>query len=505
MPLDFNAGMRVSICVCFVAAVSSAQSDLFSASEHRHIVASARPDAVVFSSDGKHLVVGTARDVAVVRTEDGSVARQVAADSATAVDVSRDGAVIAVGQSDGTIRLFDANGSTRGELRGTRGRVRSLAFAPAAPLLASCGEDRNVILWDTNTGRQQQQLASPAKPKMIFVGFGSGGATVVGVNEAGSVIQWDANNGRVLRNLQDQDGNAFSAALNYAGTLLAVGTEFATMSKGNPMREAHPSDFHREERLKIYDLSKGAIVKQIDGVDGQLRGLSFSSDSRFLAAARQRVKGTFLSVYDAQRGVEITARPMLDRSSLASFSPDGRWLGMATPEGGVALLAVSGVGMGGEAGDLAGQKVRVTSADRTPMISARTKTVIAVMDLEGLRLDADTGRAVAEMLRNRISGTPNIEMVARDRMQQVIKEQNFQYSARADSSTAVALGKILNASKIIFGSVSALGTSYTISVQMVDVETAVVNGIREVLCQRCAIEDMPLMVAELKATLVGGR
>jgi hypothetical protein len=69
----------------------------------------------------------------------------------------------------------------------------------------------------------------------------------------------------------------------------------------------------------------------------------------------------------------------------------------------------------------------------------------------------------------------------------------------------VRLGRILNAAKMVFGAVSRLGTTFTITAQVVDVETAGIDGIRQVLCERCTVEDLPAATAELAAALVGAQ
>ena len=232
--------------------------------------------------------------------------------------------------------------------------------------------------------------------------------------------------------------------------------------------------------------------------------MSFSGDNRFLAAVRQRAISSYLSVFDVQRGVEILAQPSHLRSVLSQFSPDGAYLAGISPDGGVRLLQISGVRLSTETGDLAGQRIRATSVSTDPLILRSSNDTLAIMDLDALGVDKNVGRTVAEMLRNQIVGA-DVKVVAGDRMQEIIRAQNFSISDRTDARTAIALGRIVNANKIVFGSVSALGSSYTVNVQLVDVQTAEIRGIKEVLCQRCSIEDLPDVVFELKALLIGKR
>jgi len=124
------------------------------------------------------------------------------------------------------------------------------------------------------------------------------------------------------------------------------------------------------------------------------------------------------------------------------------------------------------------------------------------MDLEVNGPDLELGRALADLIRNRINGTKNIEVVERRQWNQILAEQNIQNSDRFDSLTAVGIGRALGISKMVFGSINKLGTTLTINVRVIDVATLKNDGEREVMCQRCTSEDLPNAVALLKTALV---
>jgi WD40 repeat protein len=61
---------------------------------------------------------------------------------------SVDGKTVATAVSDGTVRLWNLDGTPRGEpLRGHRDRVLSVAFSPGGDLVASAGADGSLRIW----------------------------------------------------------------------------------------------------------------------------------------------------------------------------------------------------------------------------------------------------------------------------------------------------------------------------------------------------------------------
>lgn len=61
------------------------------------------------------------------------------------------------------------------------------------------------------------------------------------------------------------------------------------------------------------------------------------------------------------------------------------------------------------------------------------------------------GKGIADVLISELSGNNTIRVVERDRIQQLIDEQNLGTSGRVDKATAVQAGKLLGAQHMIFG------------------------------------------------------
>jgi hypothetical protein len=454
------------------AQVLRAQSDLFQMSGQRTTAARGGVTALSFDASGR-LWFGTPHGL--FRLDPQPVLQS--SEPVTHFALSRDGAV----------RLL---------------RRTPIAITAAGGLAASPGPDQTVLLLDPHAGANQKTLKLATKKPVQWLAFRPDGARLHVLTSDRFWIEFDTASGRILRKTEEPDSAIHSAALNSAGTLLALGTAFTAMAKGSVMRDAHPSHFHRESRIRIYDVAQGQLVKQIDTLPGEPIAMAFSPDSRFLAVIRRRVRASMLAVYDAQRGTEIASAPASETTAAVAFDEEGKHLAWSAPNDQMAVAEIRGVFRGVESGDLAGVRVRMTSRDNTPLIAPASPTVIAILNLDPIGVPAPIALTLSEMLRNRISGTQNIALVERERMERLLKEQDFQLTERASAVDAIRLGRILNAKKAVFGSVSQLGASYLISVSLVDVETARTDGIREVLCQRCTVDDLADVVAILTPALV---
>lgn len=109
----------------------------------------------------------------------------------------------------------------------------------------------------------------------------------------------------------------------------------------------------------------------------------------------------------------------------------------------------------------------------TPDAPARART-LAVLNFDNNtgRADYDPmGRGLAAMLISDLAVSPELRLVERERMQDVLQEQHLQRSAMFDSTTAVKAGRLLGAEIIATGSLAAAGTELRIDMRLIRVET----------------------------------
>jgi hypothetical protein len=118
--------------------------------------------------------------------------------SVWSVAFSPDGATIASGSADKSVRTWDAGtGRQLRELGGHTKRVRSVAFSPDGATIASGSEDESVRIWDAGTGRQLWELSGHTR-KVLSVVFSPDGATIASGSADRLIRIWDAGTGRQL-------------------------------------------------------------------------------------------------------------------------------------------------------------------------------------------------------------------------------------------------------------------------------------------------------------------
>jgi len=191
-----------------------------------------------------------------------------------ALALSSDGKRLAVGGLE-EIRIIDAeSGKLLHRLESPHTIVRHLAFSPDGLTLASCGIDKEVILWDVKTGEKTTTLKHDRK--MVFcVAFSSDGKKVAALglditeDEYASdwlVQVWDRATSKELSRVAGKAGETFSRPyLSPHGEMAVVRLE--------------PS------RLEVWDVTSGKLTSVIKGEgEGFGSGFELSPDNKSLVS-----------------------------------------------------------------------------------------------------------------------------------------------------------------------------------------------------------------------------
>jgi len=96
---------------------------------------------------------------------------------------------------------------------------------------------------------------------------------------------------------------------------------------------------------------------------------------------------------------------------------------------------------------------------------------IAVLDFDGDGVSQSETRTLTNRLRDEMFKTGAYIVLERGKMDEVLKEQGFQQTGCVTSECAVEVGNMLGVQQMIGGSIGKVGTVYTVSARIFDVQT----------------------------------
>src|SRR5687767_2397263 len=108
------------------------------------------------------------------------------------------------------------------------------------------------------------------------------------------------------------------------------------------------------------------------------------------------------------------------------------------------------------------------------ILAAPAPKTVAVLNFDNNSGRSDyehVGKGLAAMMISDLGGVPALQLVEREKMEALLKEQSLQRSSLFDSTTAVRTGKLIGAEYIVVGSFAAVQPSMRIDTRVIRVET----------------------------------
>ncbi|MBD3391556.1 MAG: hypothetical protein GF418_05890 [Chitinivibrionales bacterium] len=127
--------------------------------------------------------------------------------------------------------------------------------------------------------------------------------------------------------------------------------------------------------------------------------------------------------------------------------------------------------------------------------------VVALKNGEGV--SAGEAEIIADRLRSELFETGKVNMMERDQMNEILKEQGFQASgACTDEACMVEIGQLLGVQRLVSGSIGKLGSMFLVNFRTIDVTTAKIVKVVSVDIKG-EIEDVVGHLAGIADQLVG--
>lgn len=183
------------------------------------------------------------------------------------------------------------------------GGVMAVAFSPDGKILASGGQDRSILLWDTTTWKAGNPIeAHPGDVDgLAFLPDGKRLASITSIKDDCQVRLWDAATAGPAGTLGNSVPGLFALEVAADGKILAV---------GGWDRQVHLWDTTSwKERPAIKDV-----------VTRHVRGLSFSPDGKSIVTGGSGPT----RVWDVETGREIPTAIKMPEGMCPTFLPDGR-------------------------------------------------------------------------------------------------------------------------------------------------------------------------------------
>lgn len=116
------------------------------------------------------------------------------------------------------------------------------------------------------------------------------------------------------------------------------------------------------------------------------------------------------------------------------------------------------------------------------IVPGQQKDKIAILTLKNSNgVSVGETEIISDRLRNDFFKTGRVDVMERDQMQSILKEQGLQQSGLCtDEGCMVELGKMLGVKRLIAGSIGRLGSLYLLNVRSIDVSTGKID---------CAVTD----------------
>jgi RNA polymerase sigma factor (sigma-70 family) len=151
--------------------------------------------------------------------------------------------------------------------------VTCLAFSPDGKLIAGGERDGKIRLFDGQTVETKAVLGDQHSGSVEGIAFSPDGKTLLSASQDKTVKLWDLPKGKLLRTLEEHKGAIMSAALSPDGKLLATGGNVDPEKEGDK----------RQVEVILWDTKTGERKQTISDLTSPVLSLAFSPDSKTLA------------------------------------------------------------------------------------------------------------------------------------------------------------------------------------------------------------------------------
>ena len=339
---------------------------------------------IQFSPDG-NVLLGTSsspRQLQMLNVTTGELIKTLQwSNLVTSAAFSADGNIIAAGDSDGTIRLWNATiGQTINTFKAHTDLVFDVVFSPDGKTLATAGRDDTMRWWDIHTGKNIKTFSEYLGGRS-YMRYSPDGKTIA-IERHNKVWLRDASTGKHLITFEGHTEYIAGIAFSPKKNIIATGSA--------------------DKTARLWNAHTGESIKTLTGHTDTVYTPMFSPDGNKLAT---RCNDSVLRLWDINTGKNIITDQRERQHLDFTFSPDSRILAIATDTGEVSLWNTN-----------TGEKIKTlvghSSYVRPPLYSSDGNTIVTHSKDRSVRLwNVHTGENINTL---KIMGTVNSVLHAPD-------------------------------------------------------------------------------------------
>ncbi len=460
--------------------------------------------SIGFSTDDRYVAVGDAAGYLTIRDlerDENVVVRRPLAERAVRFTafLAGDSAVVVVDEA-GTTGILPFRGGEDPQSNPVQegppvpSGASFLALDSGRRFLAVARSDHDLELLDLTRGASLGRLEARGRSgEIMHVGFDRHGRQLISLTNRGDLTAWDPGTLEILRRVELQGEElhgsrtvVHSAGADRGANVLVVGLEEGALPRGGLRGPARPSDLERRHQLLVYDWFSGGRIRGIRLEEGPVEHLVVGPGNDHASVATNRS----LTLHNLRTG-EVAARVQLPaRASVVGVSPGDRWVAAGVGDGDVAVWEIERSreptveDLDRRQAGLSG-RIRVLGPD-APLIPAGDTIVLAILPFD--QRDDGESRSLfgvlPELLTTQLANLPNIRVVERIRIQDLLDELALQEQGITEAD-GLRVGQMLNADFVLLGSVGTSGLTYTVGARLLRVDTGEAVGGRQILCEEC--------------------
>lgn len=236
---------------------------------------------------------------------------------------SPDGKILAIGDSNGTLKLWEIEtGNEIRELSGHSSLISDLPFSPDGRLLASTSFDGQVKIWDVANGSQIGMLEK-FDSEVRGASFSPDGKQLATLNTDGPIRIWD-----MTPIIEGEVGELnMREVFSKHPPKGALGVVFSP--DGDSIATFVPS-----VGIIVWDVASGELVLEMHGMTDFASNFSFSPNGKYIAGGSSDLGS---AVWDAETGEQLMFFPETAPITDVIFSQDGETLATSAKNGMVSL------------------------------------------------------------------------------------------------------------------------------------------------------------------------